>query len=198
MNYIELIESLSITTASVVAILSILTWRKETRWKRKYELAEEVLANFHEAHQNIKNIRSPFGYLGEGQSRKRSENETKEQSEIYDNAYVVYERFGKNKEAIERLQVLKFRFIAVFGKEHEVIFNELTKIVNEIFIAASEIARIQLGEYGNMTEELGKEARENRKIIYSRPKAEDDQIELKLQKIINDIDKVCTNILGNK
>lgn len=195
MDCLKLFESLSIIIASIAAVIGLFTWRKETRWKRKYELAEEVLAKFYEAHQNIKNIRSRFGYVGEGKSRKKSCNETEVESEIYDINYVVHERFEKNKEAIERLKVLKFRFIAVFGKEHEQLFNDLFKILTNIFFAASELSSIQLSEYYELTPN---EIKKLRKIIYSSTKVENDDIEKELQSIIQDVENVCRKIIGNK
>jgi len=197
MDYFKLIESISIILASAAAIYGIFSWRNETRWKRKHELAEEVLAKFYEAHQNLRIIRGPFIYIEEGKSRKKSVNETEEETKIYDNAYVIQERFEKNKESFERLQVLKFRFIAIFGKEHEKVFNDLIIIVNKILFATNEIARIQLGQYGELSpSEKGKEIREHMKIIYSAPRPENDPIEIEFQKIIEYIDKVCRKILG--
>lgn len=199
MDYLKLFESLSILIASIIALIGVFTWRRETRWKRKYELAEETLCRFYEAHQNIRTIRSPFGFAGEGKTRKRAENESAKESDIYDRAYIINERFERNKEALEKLQVLKFRFITVFGKDHEYCFDNLIKSVNKIFLAANEIARIQLGEYGLMTpEKKGKEIRKNYKIIYSTPKEEDDPIEQDLSDTIKAIEKTCRKIIGQK
>jgi hypothetical protein len=94
---------------------------------------------------------------------------------------------------------LKFRFISLFGKEDEKLFDELTKIINEIFFTAREIAGIQLGEYGEMDRaEKGKKMRELQKIIYWNTKVEDDPIEQRVQKLIRDVEKVCRKIIGDK
>jgi hypothetical protein len=82
MDWLKALESISIIAASLTAILGVSSWRKAERWKRKYELAEEVLSKFYESQQIIKNIRSPFGFSDEGKTRNRSENETKEKQEI--------------------------------------------------------------------------------------------------------------------
>jgi hypothetical protein len=199
MDWIKLIESLSIIAASLTAILGIFSWRNEERWKRKYELAEDVLSKFYESQQVIKNIRSPFGFNDEGKTRQKSDLETKEESNIYDKAHVAFERFEKNKEVIEKLQSLKFRFITVFGREHEKLFDELTKVINEIFFASREIAGIRLGEYGEMAPaERGKKLRELQKIIYWTTKIEDDPIEQRVQKLIKDVERVCKKIIGDK
>ena len=199
MDWINLVESLSIIAASLTAILGILSWRNEERWKRKYELAEDVLSKFYESQQDIKNIRSPLGFSDEGKTRQKSDSETKEESAIYDKAHVAFERFERNKEVIEKLQSLKFRFITVFGREHEKLFDELTKIINEIFFASREIAGIRLGEYGEMEpSEKGKKLRELQKIIYWTTKLEDDPIEQRVQKLIKDVEGVCKKIIGDK
>src|SRR5579863_4149306 len=124
MHIIKLFESISVIVASIAAMWGIISWRKETRWKRKYELAEEVLSCFYETHQIIKNIRSPFGFSGEGEAY-RKEADFLTNNHAYDRFYVIRERYEKNKTAFEKLQVLKFRFIAVFGKKYEKPFHEL-------------------------------------------------------------------------
>lgn len=199
MDWIKVVESISIILASLIAIFGISSWRKEARWKRKYELAEDILSKFYESQQVIKNIRSPFGYSDEGKTRKKNDLETKEESSIYDKAYVAFERFERNKEVIEKLQSLKFRFLTVFGKEHENLFDELTKIINEIFYASREIAGIRLGEYGEMDPaEKGRKLRELQKIIYWTTVIEDDPIEQRVLKLIKDVERVCKKIIGDK
>ena len=69
-----IIASLSATIASITAIYGINSWRRESKWKRKYELAEEVLANLYESYQSIQIIRSPIGFGGEGETRKIGKN----------------------------------------------------------------------------------------------------------------------------
>ena len=92
---------------------------------------------------------------------------------------------------------MKFKFIAVFSKEDERIFDDLKKLVNKIFNAADEIARIQLGTYGVMTTKVRVAAiKEQIVIIYSSSDEGKDSIEIELKKIISDIEKACKNILG--
>lgn len=193
-----IIASISAIIASITAIIGINSWRQESKWKRKYELAEDVLANVYVAHQSIRTIRSPIGFGGEGESRKVGENETQNETKVYNQAYVVIERFNRNKKAIENLQVLKFRFIAIFGKTHEKHFDKIAQILNKIFIAASEIARIRLGEYGNDPQIIGQEIRKNNLIIYSRGNIKEDEIEQELIKSIEYIEKECRTVIGRK
>ncbi len=196
-QWIEVIESLGIIVASIAAIWGINAWRRETIWKRKHELAEDVLAYFYEARENIEAIRSPFGYSGEGESRTKLKNETPEQTKIYNRAYAVQERYDRNKEAIERLRVLRFRFVAIFGKEYDDLFVRLNRVVSNIFFATNEVVRITLGEYGEVIDEdLMKDLRNYRKAIYSRSK--EDEVRDEVDAIVSKAEKVCGRILQRK
>ncbi|MEQ6121974.1 hypothetical protein [Reichenbachiella sp. MALMAid0571] len=112
------LRSLAIATASIVGIYGINSWRKETRWKRKYELAEEVLALVYEAKEDIAMIRHSFSGVGEGRTRKRGKHESDEEREIRDYAYVTVERTNNVNETFSKLQSLKFRFAAVFDQSN--------------------------------------------------------------------------------
>ena len=191
----KFIESLSIVIASIIAIRGIKSWQNELKWKRKYELAEEVLANMYEAHHAIKIIRSPFGYTNEGSTRIKKEGETPQETEIYNKAYVSRERFEKNKKPLTNLHTLKYRFIAIYGLEFEEHFNKFSQIVNKVFAASDEIARIQTGEYGSNAAENGKDIKKSREIIYSRDENE-DKLEQELGVAKKVIEDKCRAIIG--
>lgn len=194
-EFLDIIKSSGVIVASVVAIWGINSWRREAKWKRKYELAEEVLASFYEAHQAIQIIRSPFGYGNEGSSRPKQENETKQESQIYDKAYVSRERFERNKTSLEKLQSLKFRFIAIHGKEYEKYFDKFTQTVNRIFWASDQIAMVRLGNFGDDKEYIQDTMAEAREILYSKSNKE-DKIETELKVAIKEMEKKCKEIIG--
>lgn len=194
--FFQIIEFLSILILSGTALYGIHAYRKENRWKRKYELAEEVLGCVYELQVDIRMIRSPMGYVGEGKSREKVENETPEQTQILNKFYVVKERYLKNKRAFERLQALRFRFIAVFGKETESSFTEFSNIINDIFFAADDLARFAIGEYGDYKLEK-EEMLRLRKTVYSSVR-EEDEIEIKLSAIVSKMEATCRKILGGK
>jgi hypothetical protein len=193
---LEITRSAGVIIASSVAIWGINSWRREAKWKRKYELAEEVLANIYEAHQAIQFIRSPFGSGNEGSSRPKLEDETIQQSQIYDQAYVSRERFERNKAALEKLRALKFRFIAIHGKEYEKHFDKFTQTVNKVFFASDEIARVRLGHYGDDQKVISETMKESREILYSRSNKE-DKIESELIEAVSAMEKKCNEIIGN-
>ena len=137
------IESLAIIIASIVAILGINSWRKEAKWKRKYELAEEVLGLFYEAKEVIDYVRFPGSYIGEGSTRKADSHETPDEKEILDRAYITIERLEKHKEVFNRIRTLKFRFLAIFHNEDNAKdpFEKLDYIKKELTFASHQLGR---------------------------------------------------------
>jgi hypothetical protein len=198
----DILKSVSIIIASGVAIYGINSWRREAKWKRKYELAEEALSLFYEVQEAISIIRSPFGYVNEGNTRKRTENEKPEDSEILDKAYTVVERFEKNKEPFHKLRAIKYRFITVFGKESEKPFNDIIKLTNKIITASNFLGRRYWKDQGRRKftdEQLEKHLEkmdEYETIIWEDD--EDDKIKTQLDGIINNIEKVCNSVLNKK
>ena len=196
MIFLEILQSLGIIIASGVAIWGINSWRREAKWKRKYELAEEVLTNVYEAHQAIRRIRNIIGFGNEGITRIKTENETPEQTRIYNQAYVARERYERNKEPLEKLHALKFRFAALYGTAYEKHFDTFPEVVNKIFFASDEIARVQLGEYDDDRPLIREIMIKSRRILYATFK-EEDEIENDLKMAINGIESKCRDIVGN-
>ena len=56
---LEVIKVVLLIMASGVGLYGINAWRRETRWKTKYNLAEEVLTLVYEVQHTIDVIRSP-------------------------------------------------------------------------------------------------------------------------------------------
>lgn len=132
----ELASLISTLIAVFAFVWGVNAWRREFIGKRRIELAEEVLALFYEAQAAIGEIRNPFGFVGEGASRQRSEDETTEQSETLDKAYVVFERYHKHEKLFAQLRSMKYRIMATFGAPSGEAFDELAFTLNEIFGSA--------------------------------------------------------------
>lgn len=133
-------RTLAIVVVSIVGIYGINSWRRETRWKRKYELAEEVLALVYEAKECIEMIRQDFSWGYEGQTRKKGEHETPEETGIRNTAYVTVERSNRVNETFNKLQSLKFRFATVFNQPNTSLFDELIKTRNTLVSSAYRLA----------------------------------------------------------
>lgn len=192
---LDILKSFGVIIASAVAVWGINSWRRQAKWERKYELAEEVLANFYEAHQAIRIIRSPIGFGKEGSSRQKKENETLKETEIYNQAYVSRERFERNKTPFEKLHTLKYRFIALNGREYEEPFDKFNQIINKIFLASDQIAMVKLGQYEDDKELTREILKEGRRYLYSRTQG-DDEIENDLKNALKIIEDKCLSIIG--
>jgi hypothetical protein len=194
------IQNFSIIIASGVAIWGINSWRREAKWKRRYEVAEEVLALFYECKDKFEIIRSPFGHANEGKTIKINDNETSDESERLDNAYVFIERYEIEKEPFTKLSSLKFRFMTLFGKEAGEPFDEVRKILNTIFFAASRLGQQYWKKQGTRfpsDEEFQrhlKEMHKNEAIIWGHYDT-DDEIANRINACILKIEIYCSKIM---
>ena len=200
----DILKSISIIIASGVAIYGINSWRRETKWKRKYELAEETLSLFYEVQDALSIIRSPFGNVNEGKTRKRGENEREEDSEILEQAYTVIERFEKNKEPFFKLRAIKYRFITLFGKESEQHFNDVIKLTNKIMTVSGFLGRRYWKDQGRKKftdaqfDQHLKKMHEYEGIIWEDYDENGDEIKKEFQRIITEIEKICNSVLKKK
>lgn len=203
MGSIQILESLAVISAALVAIYGINSWRREMKGRKEYELAEEVLALFYEAGDNIGAIRSPLAAVGEGQSRKANPKEKPKEKEAFDRAYIVSERYQKRQETFNRLYALRYRFVAIFGQDKAMPFDDLDNIANDILIAAR-----MLGFYWahlNQTHLPRSEEKIN-KLIKDRQKYEaiiwagfdPDPIVPRVKSMIEKINDICEPILRRK
>lgn len=203
MQIIKIIESIAVIAAAAAAIWGISSWRREMKGKKEFELAEEVLSTLYEAKDKIRNIRSPWGYSEEGKSRKRTEKESEEESKALDKAFVTYERYLKHQETFNRLHALRYRFMAIFGKDKEKLFIELDNIVTEIMLAAESLgldwasrSRTHIPISEKDQETLKENTRKHEQIIWAGFK--DDPIAKGVEKVIHDIEKLCEPILKKR
>lgn len=203
MTAADILESISIIIAAWTVIIGVNAWRREFIGERRIELAEEVLALFYEARDAISYIRSPFGYVGEGGSRKSSENESPEEKQIYDKAYVVVERYNKNQELFNKIYSMRYRFMAQFGKEASVPFDDLRKIVNDIFVS-SRMLTYYWKDQGRRTwgteEEFKKHLEEMHEYeaVFWEMSADRDPITPRVSAVISNIEERCNAIIGKK
>ncbi|APD07981.1 hypothetical protein UJ101_02482 [Flavobacteriaceae bacterium UJ101] len=196
---LDILKSISVIIVSIVAIFGINSWRRETKWKRKYQLAEDTLSLFYEVKDSISIIRNPFSYTTEGNTRKKKENESIEETERLNRAYIILERFNDNKEPFYKLRTIKYRFITVFGKEYEKCFSDIDKIMNEIITASHFLGTRYWKDQGRKKfteEEFEKHLERMHKYescIWEN--YENDEINKQLNQIITQIEKVCFSIL---
>ena len=196
MDATNIIQSISIIIAAWAIIIGVTAWRREYVGKRNLELAEEVLSLFYEAKDVLKSIRSPFGFSGEGSTRKAAPNESPEEKEVYDRAFVTFERYNRHSDLFSKLYSMRYRYMARFGRDSIKPFDDLKDIVNEILSAADMLSYYWTERASRNTVDNKKqldEIREYESIIWW--KGSKDTMEPKIEKIISDIEMQSRKIL---
>jgi len=204
MDVVGILQSISVIFASVVAASTVIygvnAWRREYIGKRKLELAEEVLALFYEARDVISYIRSPFSFGGEGNTRNAAPNESPEEKQINDNAYVVFERYYKRQDLFNKLYSMRYRYMAQFGKDLARPFDDLRKIVNEIFLSARMLSHYWK-QQGRRNWENDREFQQHLKemhkyeAIFWEKSSDEDPIIPRLDAVISDIEAQSLKII---
>jgi hypothetical protein len=198
-EFVDLFKNISVVVACLIAIRGIDSWRAEFVGKRRMELAEEVVARFYEARDAIMEIRSPFGFGGEGSTRKPSPDERPEDKQPLDQAYVLIERYNRHNELFARIRALRYRFMAQFGKEAARPFEELNLVVNELLASAHQMARYALrAPRGSSEAEMEKyyePLRKAEKVYWAG--FEDDPIAPRVDGIMQRIEDKCGAVIAS-
>jgi hypothetical protein len=138
---VSILESIAVLVAAIVAIIGINAWRVEHVGRKRIDTAEEILELFYYLRDAFSDVRSPFGWGGEGRSRKRGDDESPEESEILDRAYVAIERYQAHKDQFAKLRALRYRALAYWGTAGVVPFDTFETISKRILIAARTLPR---------------------------------------------------------
>lgn len=205
MTVASILESISVIVASAIAsftvIFGINAWKREYLGRRKIELAEEVLSLFYEARDAIRYIRNPFGYGGEGSTRNATPTESPEEKQINDNAYVVFERYNKRQDLFNKLYSMRYRYMAQFGKDAARPFDDLNKIMNDIFISArmlthywKEQGRRQWKNDAEFQQHLNE--MHKHEAVFWEKSSEQDPIMPRVDAVISDIEAQSVKIIG--
>lgn len=200
MGWAEAITAASAAVTAGSVVWGISAWRREYVGKRRIELAETVLALFYEAEDVIKAIRSPFAYGGEGKSRKRSKNETEEQSEILDNAYVAIERYQSREKLFAELMSLKYRTMVTFSTQSREPFDELNGAIKQILFAARKLGTYYWPRQGKhfrneQEEEKFLKRLEEFENMFWEPGEEDDKIGPVVHQAVEKIEAITKEAL---
>jgi hypothetical protein len=201
MDVANILASISLIIAAWTVIIGVNAWRREYVGKRRLELAEEVLALFYEARDIISYIRNPFSFAGEGSTRNADPNESPEEKRINDNVYIVFERYNKRQDLFNKLYSMRYRYMARFGKDSAKPFDELNKIVNDIFTSARMLSHYwkeQGRRRWQSDEEFKRHLEEMRKheAIFWAMSADKDPILPRVNAVISDIEAQSLKIIG--
>ena len=189
-DWIDIIQTVSVLAASLTAIYGIQAWRREFVGKRRIELAEEVLALFYQAKDVLAWMRLPLRLTTESSTRKPESAETPEQEEINNVAYVFSKRYDEHSELFSRIRSLRYRFMAQFGRDASVPFDELKSIVDRLHSNLNSWSMASHRLHSSHMEPQEVQAQEERikKIADSVWSARnDDQVSL----LVNKVEQIC-------
>jgi hypothetical protein len=201
MSLLSSLKDVSIIIASITAIYGIDSWRREFQGKRHIELAEEVLSLFYEAKDAITSIRW-FYSVGEGTTRDRNENETEEQRDALDKAYVVWERYQRYEKLFNKIDSIKYRYQVMFAQyDPDALppFTELRGILKEIIMAANQLSQLWVRSHGVFVDDEQEKRHfdnvEKYEGIIWLGLAEKDPINPRMEQIISQIETTCCKII---
>lgn len=192
----DVITAISVAIAAIAFVAGVNAWKREFIGKRRIELVENVLALFYEAQDAIREIRNPFSFSGEGTTRKRSEHEREEETQLLDQAYVVFERYQKREKLFAELRSMKYRVMATFGSKAGEPFDELNMVLNEIFSSARILGTYYWKRQGRtqMSEEEFKrhlEQMNKHEAIFWFMGEEKDEITPRVQRAVEKIESIA-------
>jgi hypothetical protein len=182
-----------------IAGYGINTWRREAKWKRKYELAEETLTLFYDVENRFEIIRLNAVFGDEGSTRVQGKDENSKEKEFLNSSYIVQERYEREKEPFLKLRSMKFRFMVIFGKESGKPFDEIQKILNDIRFANKMYWKdyVHLDDNPTISDEklLSKIERMNKyeKVFWAFDD-EPDEIKDRIKKAIETIELIWENV----
>jgi hypothetical protein len=197
----EFIKDVSVVIGLWVLFYNLTAWQREHKGKRNIELAEDTLALFYEAKEVIAWMRNPIGFTNETDSIKKEERETEEDFGARKRASFIFVRYKQNNELFNKINSLRYRFMAQIGKEKAKPFDDLNKIIKEIVSSARMLAMLWSERHFSTTEDEEKKRREkimkHERIIWDTF-SDDDPINTKINKLILDIEKICENVIMAK
>jgi len=138
----QVVEVVSVVGTSVIALLTVGSWRAEHRYTRRAELAGEGLTLAYEAADVIQAVRSNFGYESDGSTRKRMPNETPQLTERLDDAFTPVERLCQHDELFGKLRAMRYRMMVEFGRAWEKRFDELFEVRHKLIVRCRRAMRL--------------------------------------------------------
>lgn len=201
--WIELAKAVPSLVTAVTAIVGVAIaarglnkWREETAGKRRVELAEQVLADFYQARDIIRDARWPYqvvaGDYVEGASRSATEAESEEAATYRNKAHVVIERLKKHNEFFAQLYALRYRFRALFGDDSETPFKKFYDIRFEIVNALASLMELS----DPSQQQANAEARKALEAIIRSNESGQDEIAERVDDLVKEIEAICRKVIA--
>lgn len=137
----EASKALAAVTGAVVVVLGYRKWKPESIGKRKIELAEQMLADFHQARDVIDYARTPTGVSIESDQRKPARGETSDERRKKNAYFRTFQRLKAYEDLFARLQTRKYQAVAHFGNGARNQIEAIGEIHARVLAASGNLSR---------------------------------------------------------
>jgi len=129
---------------------------------------------------------------------ERENNESDKDFDARKKASIIFCRYDKHKELFNKIQSMRYRFMAQIGKKRAEPFDELRNIVNHIFFSARMLAQLWSRDHFLTDEQHKKHLDDIQKqlSVFCDSLSEDDLINQKLQDIISKMETTCKEVIS--
>jgi hypothetical protein len=129
----------SAAVAAYFGTRGLSAWREQTIGQKRIDLAEDILARLYRARDIIDHARNGFVMTGDADERPNRDHESDSERHYKDQWFVPFKRLGDESVFFSEFNSLRYRAIALFGKEHARTFDDLRQIVLRISRAAKQL-----------------------------------------------------------
>ena len=164
--------------------------RELADWKRRTELAEQVLTDFYKARDIFSAARSPFAFRGEGITRPGRDPKAEKDASAKDAIYAPIERLNKELSFLSEMHSRRFRFIALFGDATASPFLTFSQCYNQI----SSSVRALIDDKRNIKDDSRQKHEENIGWVLG----EKDEIAIKINDAVKMMESICKPIIDGK
>jgi hypothetical protein len=164
--------------------------------KRRVELAEEVLADFHRFADVIWAIRVPGGLESESADRGRAEDETPADASKLDAYYVPIARIAAQSDFFSSLKAKRYRSRALLGERIDRAFAALEDAISEVRFAAVSLSNMV--KRGGAAFQLHPDVVEKYEATIFLIRPSDDPIEPIVKRAVEIAESVCRPILSRE
>jgi hypothetical protein len=159
-------------------------------YKRRVELAEEVLSGFYRVNYSVRDIRSPFSSANEAQDRPKSNDEAKWVAQQRDRYYPVVARYDAHRQEFADLFARRYRMKALFGRAVDEPFDILRDALEDVIKSAQMLVAWSGDDTQKTDPDIWKAM--ERKIWWG---IEPDPITTKIATATEKIEAICRPIL---
>jgi hypothetical protein len=168
--------------------------REQIIYKRRFELAETLLADAYRFRGIIETARNGGSFGEEGKSRKPAEREAEDVSETKNMFFIPVERLQKNGDFLGEFFAKQFAATAQFGSKARESFDIFGKAISDIYIASGML--ITMVDHPSLNDQKVKDELldvlwAHRAQVFKR----EEKIENLVEKAIANLEAVCRPIL---